>query len=152
MSARKAQALYESFREAKPTREARMVVPTPKRLVAMGHCDGIDYVTTHGRKTVRYHHDFAPGCRPLLCCSPNGRQLFLLGGRFKWDARGIVDKDARGRDIIPKGHARNPRRRNVRDPEHRRLLAQLKAHFEKDERALAAFLADLPAFLRPQAE
>jgi hypothetical protein len=100
--------LYQSFREKKPKLLGRFKVPTPKVAASMGYLDRIFYTTTHGGKVQPYDHKFAKGSRPLLCVSPDGKQLILLGGRFRWDRRGIVDRDAKGRAIIPKRHARNP--------------------------------------------
>ena len=56
-------------------------------------------------------HEFAPGSRPLLAVSANGKQLLLLGGRYKFDERGIVDRDAQGRPILDPKHRQfiNPR-------------------------------------------
>lgn len=130
--------LYESFREKRPRKLKRLNVSVPRVVACMGHVEGIDYRTTHGKKVTLYHHDFAPGSRPLLCVSADGRQLLLLGGRYEWDGRGIVDKAKDGSDIIPDDHHRhpNPKRRKiatVRDPEHAAILRQAAAHFAKDE-------------------
>jgi len=46
------------------------------------------------------------GSRPLLVASPDGKCLMLLGGRFKFTDRGIVDRDANGREIENKKHRR----------------------------------------------
>jgi hypothetical protein len=126
--------LYRSFREAIPKRLMTVRFNVPKVVACMGYVEGIDYRTTHGKKTRLYHHDFAPGSRPLLCVSADGRQLMLIGGRYEWDERGIVDKDAAGQDIIPDDHHRKPNpKRAVRDPAHRKLLRELAGHFSEDE-------------------
>ena len=109
MSVRQAVALFESFRERRPTKLTTMRVSVPKAVACMGHVEALDYRTTHAGKAALYTHKFAKGSRPLLCVSADGRQLLLIGGNFKWDERGIVDKTPHGRDIIPKNHARNPR-------------------------------------------
>lgn len=110
-------ALFESFRERKPQRMGTLRFKVPKAVACMGYVEGVDYRTTHGKKLTLYHHDFAPGSRPLLCVSADGKQLLLVGGRYQWTARGIVDKDAKGRDVENAGHGKtiNPRRkRNMR--------------------------------------
>lgn len=101
MNRRLAQAvtLYESFREKRPKRLAKLRVDIPKVVACMGHVEALDYRTTHGKKVTLYHHNFAAGSRPLLCVSANGRQLMLLGGRYEFTGRGIVDQDAAGREI-----------------------------------------------------
>ena len=140
----RAAKLYESFRERAPTRIKRIGIAGPPRIaVDIGHVEYIGYRTTHGRKLTLYQHDFAPGSRPLLCVSPDGRQLLLLGGRYQFTDRGIVDRDISGREIDNPDHGAvmrsNPRRRKnaVRDPAHKKLLNDLAGHFESDERALA---------------
>lgn len=108
----KAVALYESFRERKPKRIGKVSMSVPKAVACIGYVEGIDYRTTHGKKVTLYHHDFAPGSRPLFAVSPDGKQLILLGGRFKFTERGIVDRDAQGQEIEHAGHGKyiNPRR------------------------------------------
>ena len=106
--------LFESFRERKPTRIGRVTLKVPTVVAAMGYVEGIDYRTTHGSKTELYHHDFAPGSRPLLAVSADGRQILLLGGRYKWTERGIVDRDHNDREIENEGHGKviKPRKGN----------------------------------------
>jgi hypothetical protein len=96
--------LYESFREKKPKRIGNIKFDLPKAVAIIGHVDLIGYRTTHGKKVVYYKHDFAEGSRPLFCVSADGRQLLLLGGRFKFTDRGIVDRDAKGKEIENPAH------------------------------------------------
>lgn len=107
----KAVRLYESFREAKPRKVGAVKVAVPRAVAVMGYVEAIDYRTTHGGKTELYRHDFAPGSRPLLAVSADGKQLLLLGGRYQFTEQGIVDKDARGKLITNPGHGKtlNPR-------------------------------------------
>lgn len=110
---RQAVALYESFRERKPKKIGRVSLLVPKAVACIGYVEGIDYRTTHGSEPVAYHHSFAAGSRPLFAVSADGRQLILIGGRFKFTERGIVDRDARGREIENPHHGKtaNPRLR-----------------------------------------
>lgn len=112
MSVKAAVKLYESFRERKPRRIGRADFKVPAAVACMGYVEGIDYRTTHGKKVTLYHHDFAPGSRPLLAVSSDGKQLLLLGGRYQFTERGIVDRDAKGREVENAGHGKtiNPRR------------------------------------------
>jgi hypothetical protein len=108
--------IYEAFREKRARNRVAVVhvnVPTIVAIVGHaeaietngeGHVTSIDYRTTHGRKLTLYRHDFVKGSRPLLCVSPDGRQLLLLGGRYRFTARGIVDRDAKDREIENTAH------------------------------------------------
>lgn len=103
---RAAVSLYESFREKKPKRLDVINFDVPAAVACIGFVEGIDYRTTHGSDVQPYRHLFAKGSRPLLCVSADGRQLLLLGGRYRFTDRGIVDKDANGKEIENKKHGR----------------------------------------------
>ena len=98
--------IYETFRERAPRRVDVYKVHIPKMVAMIGHLESVDYATAHGSKKVYYRHDFAPGSRPLLCVSPDGKQLLLLGGRFQFTDRGIVDHDREGKEIDNPHHGR----------------------------------------------
>ena len=57
----------------------------------IGECDGVLYTTVRDGKIEHYIHEFADSDKPMLAVSPNGRQLILIGGRYKFTERGIVD-------------------------------------------------------------
>lgn len=101
---RAAVALYQSFREKHPRRLQTIDFDVPEAVAVIGHVDEICYTTTHGKKTVSYRHEFAPGSRPLMTVSSDGGQLLLLGGRYKFNERGIMDRDAKGRLIDDPRH------------------------------------------------
>ncbi len=103
----RAARLYESFREDVPRRVKKFGFAPPRIVVDIGYVEFIGYRTTHGRKVTLYQHDFAPGSRPLLCVSPDGRQLMLLGGRYQFTERGIVDRDVQGQEIDNPAHGEN---------------------------------------------
>jgi hypothetical protein len=96
---KKAAKLYQEFREAKPKRGRVVEMELPKTLMIMGNVQFVGYDTTRRGKTELYKHDFAPGSRPLICADPKSGQLFLIGGRYHVTERGIVDIDARGKEI-----------------------------------------------------
>lgn len=96
--------LAKEFREKTPTRVRRVSINVPKTLMVMGHVEFIGYRTTHGNELVLYKHDFAPGSRPQLAAGPKRNQLFLIGGRYRVTDRGIVDLDARAREIDEPQH------------------------------------------------
>lgn len=64
----------------------------PDVLVKIGQIDGIMYTTVRDGKTEKYIHKFAQRSRPMFAVSEDGKQIFLLGGRYTFTERGIVDK------------------------------------------------------------
>jgi len=63
----------------------------PKVLVVLGRCTAIMYrpAPPTKKKQQEYVHRFGdwgvrfePGSEPLLCASPDGRRLFLIGGKY----------------------------------------------------------------------
>lgn len=93
---RAAVKLYEDFREKVPKKLRVVEFDVPDAVMVIGFVDEIHYTTTHGRKVTSYRHPFQDGSRPLLCASSDGKQLLLLGGRYKFTARGIVDRNPDG--------------------------------------------------------
>lgn len=91
--------LFRSFREREPSRAKILDIDIPDAVMVMGPIEFIGYRTSHGKKTVLYTHEFAPGSRPLLCAGPDDCQLVIVGGRYRVTERGIVDLDARGNEI-----------------------------------------------------
>lgn len=67
------------------------VSPLPEAVAVIGKCDGILYTTVRDGRTERYIHEFALSDRPMLCVAPGGRQILLVGGRYVFTERGIVD-------------------------------------------------------------
>jgi hypothetical protein len=101
---RAAVKLYRDFREATPKKLGVVNFDVPDAVMVIGHVDEICYTTTHGKKTVSYRHPFQEGSRPLLVASSDGKQLLLLGGRYKFTDRGIVDRDAKGNLVFDPDH------------------------------------------------
>lgn len=97
-------ALYTNFREKRPKKLKVVDIDIPTVVACIGHVESIDYTTTHGDKAVLYRHDFVKGSRPLLAVSADGRQLLLIGGRFQFTERGIVDRDVTGQEIENVAH------------------------------------------------
>lgn len=87
--------LFEGFRERDVGRLKTHRVRVPDVAVAIGKLTAAEYVTTHGAKRVRYRHEFKPHAAPELLVTPDGRQLLILGGKFRFTARGIVDRPRR---------------------------------------------------------
>lgn len=92
----RAKKLYRSFREREPTRIGTVSIPkAPRAVMVLGYLRALEYDTTHGHSQ-GYRHTFKAGSRPLLCS--DGKRLYIVRGRFKVTARGIVDTDRDGRE------------------------------------------------------
>jgi hypothetical protein len=94
-AARRAALIYERFTGHYADEARRVTVPVPKAAAEIGTCDGILYTTVRDGKTEHYKHEFAAHDKPLLAVSPDGRQLLLIGGHYRFTARGIVDRSDR---------------------------------------------------------
>lgn len=97
--------LWRAFRETPPRRARVINFVVPKTLTVMGYFTRFDYTTTHGEKVTLYKHPFARGSRPRFCAAPDGR-IFVIGGRFRVNGRGIVDLDGYRRVIEPRKRTR----------------------------------------------
>lgn len=62
----------------------------PATLVKLGELPEIAYRSNKwtGKKETYLHKTGTP--RPLLCCDPKGKQFYIVGGRMRATARGIV--------------------------------------------------------------
>jgi hypothetical protein len=97
---KRAGKLYADFTGLKPQVVGSIKAPRPGRYgVLVGTVDFIGYTTQRveggRRKTMKFIHKFAPTDRPLFVVSADGGQLFMLGGRFRFTERGIVDHSDR---------------------------------------------------------
>ena len=90
--------LYERFTGHDATEGARIKVPAqPRVAVAIGDVDGILYTTVRDGRVEKYIHKFAARDKPLFCVSPDGKQLLMVGGRYNFTERGIVDESDKSR-------------------------------------------------------
>jgi hypothetical protein len=90
---KQANKLFEDFTGDKLARGKRVKAPViPPVLINMGKIDGVMYTTVRDGKTERYIHEFKSKARPTFAVSPDGKQLFMLGGAYNFTERGIVDK------------------------------------------------------------
>lgn len=88
-----AKRLYERF----TGHEGEVVATVDKQLMpdvlmVIGELDFVGYTTVRDGNTESYIHKFKKKSRPLLCSSPDGKQLYMLGGAYDFTERGIVDK------------------------------------------------------------
>lgn len=110
----KAGKLYRDFRGRAPGRTRRAGVKVgekwvtgkgpvnitiPKSLAVIGHVNAIEYDTTRDGRTVLARHVFARGSRPMLMVGSGRGEIFLVGSRYKFTDRGIMDIDEHGRLI-----------------------------------------------------
>ena len=103
--ARTGKTVFEKFtgREAVPVEEVT-VPPLPREVYIIGPCDAIAYTTERDGKTQSFIHEFAAKDRPLLAINEAGTQMLLVGGRYSFTPRGIVDgSDKKTRAEIRRG-------------------------------------------------
>lgn len=93
-----AATLYEKFHGAAPRRLSQVTVrPQDKILLRIGPCLGVMYEAVRDGKRQRFLHQFEGSACPLLASSADGKQLYLVGGRYDFTADGITDRPTRKR-------------------------------------------------------
>jgi len=90
---RKAKEMFQKFHQFDPSKIVKVKIKSrqiPKHLVVLGQLVDIAYSSDkwHKGKKVNYIHKFQQ--RPYLAVSPGGDQLFIVGGKYKVKAEGIV--------------------------------------------------------------
>ncbi len=88
----RADALLESFSGSRASKEIRQQVRPIRVGLAVGKMTGVMYAADRGDGMHEYCHRFKPGSRPLLIADHDGTQLGIVGGRYQFTDRGIVDK------------------------------------------------------------
>lgn len=83
---------YEAFTESKAGFIDQLKIPTLKEGFAFGRCDGILYTTVINGKTEKFIHEFKHSSRPILASNHDGQFIALVGGKYRFTDRGIVDK------------------------------------------------------------
>jgi len=81
------------------TPQGALNIIIPEGLTVVGHCAAIEYDTRRDGRAVLARHEFAAGSRPYLMAGDAPGQLFLVGTRYKFTSRGIMDIDSNGRLI-----------------------------------------------------
>jgi hypothetical protein len=95
---RRAAGLYQRFSGHEAEEVGRVnIAPPPRTLVAVGELDGVLYTTVRDGKVEKYIHKFASKDKPVLAVSPDGKRMFVVGGRFTFTERGIVDASDKSR-------------------------------------------------------
>lgn len=84
--------IFERFTGHDADESFRVKVPALPRVAAViGECDGVLYTTVRDGVTEKYIHKFRKSDKPLLCISPDGLQILLVGGAYRFTELGIVD-------------------------------------------------------------
>lgn len=87
----RAKKLFKAFAGRDAENMVRIELPPyPKAGLVFGQCFRIGYVSARDGKP--YQHDFKESSRPSLIASPDGKLVLIVGGRFTFTDRGIVDK------------------------------------------------------------
>ena len=90
---RAASSLYKRFSGHDADEGAKIrVPPMPAVAVCIGDIDGILYTTVRDGEVQKYIHKFRASDKPLFAVSPDGKQLFMIGGRYNFTERGIIDE------------------------------------------------------------
>lgn len=89
---RKGADLFERFTGHEAEFAGRVKVADPPRVgVAIGVLDFVGYTTVRDGVREKYIHKFRASDKPTLVVSPDGKSLHLVGGRYVFTERGIVD-------------------------------------------------------------
>ena len=88
-----ARKLYEDFTGESVNSVDKVSVPVIKHAIAIGEMDGIMYTTRRDGEIEHYIHKFKKSARPTLAVSSNGKNVLILGGRFKFTERGFIDQN-----------------------------------------------------------
>lgn len=87
---------YKRFTGHDPEEVSRVELPPlPKAAAVIGDVTAICYRTVRDGREEDYIHEFSAHAQPLLCVTPDGKQILLIGGRYTFTERGIVDKRRR---------------------------------------------------------
>lgn len=83
--------LFAKFREENPEAFRELSFDLPVVLIEVGSLDSVEYTTSRGGVVEHYRHEFKEKSRPVLAVSDDGKQLMIIGGKYKFTERGIVD-------------------------------------------------------------
>lgn len=83
--------LQSDFSGHEPEKVSSLKVPDNEVFTPVGQLAGVLYDTTRDGKREKYIHRFRRSARPLLAVSHDGRELRIVGGRFRFTEAGIED-------------------------------------------------------------
>jgi hypothetical protein len=64
----------------------------PRAAVEIGTLDGVLYTTVRDGVQEKYIHKFRKASRPILAAGSDGKSLHVVGDKFEFTDRGIVDR------------------------------------------------------------
>lgn len=88
---RATQAAEEFSGHSNERRVQRIYVPPLKVVWELGKLDHIGYETKRDGEIALYRHVFEKSSRPHLVVSEDGKQIGIVGGRFRVTDAGITD-------------------------------------------------------------
>lgn len=83
--------LFRRFREEEPEYVEELEIPTADVMMLIGTLDTVEYTTRRGGQVELYRHEFDEKSKPLLCSSWDGKQIWIVGGRYDFTEVGIKD-------------------------------------------------------------
>jgi hypothetical protein len=90
--AQRAASRFERFTGHDAEEIGRVEIPAlPKVAAVIGTCTAVCYETVRDGRIENYIHEFSQAAAPMLAVSPDGKQLLLVGGKYTFTERGIVD-------------------------------------------------------------
>ncbi len=87
-----ARKLFRDFHGDEPGSLQKVRLNVPKTGLVIGKLDGVLYTAVRDGKTEKYIHKFTGKSAPLLVSDPKGASLHIVGGRYVFEERGIVDR------------------------------------------------------------
>ena len=84
--------LFQDFRGENPEYLDKVKLRVPNTGLVIGQLDGVLYTTVRDGETEKYIHNFKARSRPLLVSASDGKSLHIIGGRYEFTERGIVDR------------------------------------------------------------
>ncbi len=121
----RARMAYKAFTGASPTGEymARLD-DKPVAAYKLGSLVGVAYEATRDGETERYFHEFAKRARPDLAVRDDGRQLYVVGDKYRVTDRGIEDMPAiliANPSVRPSRRKSSPKRKVAMAASRRRM-------------------------------
>lgn len=84
--------LYVRFRGEEPEYIETVQLEVSPVMLLIGELDGVLYTTRRDGKRESYIHKFKKNSRPLLASSHDGKQIYIIGGRYEFSEAGIIDR------------------------------------------------------------
>lgn len=89
-----AEKLFESFhgRKPGPADIVEITFPAePEICLVIGELDRLSYYTKEDKDPFMHKMGEVSGNRPLLVCTSDGKQIYILKGGYRFTSRGFID-------------------------------------------------------------